>query len=1116
MKVGQFEVWEDVFDETLDQYVAPEIGDVANRKAHQIYVEASEFFRRTYFTNSMLDILERLLSTLEGKERHNIFLIYSLFGGGKTHTLLTLYHAFESPDVLFDEDVLKGHDYEKREKIRRIAERIKKLGNVKVAVVYGKGKLGHPSSPLDAGPYQIKTLWGYIAHALGSFSVVEGNDKNLSVPDVETLRDVFRGKKILLLLDEIVHYVDNLKHSGSEDDRRYAEIIDNFLDTLSTALLGSSSAALITMPVEGSGDKLKRVEGEYDSSLVKAIWNAVRRVGGSELYSPMETAGARSDLVNVLKKRIFKLIDEDIKKKSLDKLNSEFSNTDIFGRFTAIEDYEYCYPFHPEYVSILRQIIERSGLQRTRDMLRITRIVVRNLRDKDFGLIMPHYVDLRDDRIKGMFFGRNEIFSGYSTIVDVDLSEAKLSGFKNPELVDFILRYVFLKTFPYDSAVPQAEFPISEAIARGVYEPLIFEKNGWLSVDIADAVEGIENNTSFIYLNIKDGVFWFWRVANVSQMVESKTREFLELREGEVWNRLVGYVSKVIKSVKKKGKSEDSEEHARFFDKNWIFVSKDAEDLRDTPDYKLLILVKDGITENLLERIIYRYGTGKRTYANTVCVCYPLEGSFKNLLSAEARIMACDEVQKQIKSAYGDYGEDVVNIQVGMVKNIKSKAEERLEEQIVSSLRKIAYPKANEVMIISAPSSSRSMIENVYSALVGEEKIMDNLDFDWLKEMLQEVGVSFERNIRFKELVNLFSTNSKLPMIKRDVLEEAIKKGVEKLEIGIKSSGKIFFKEDYDKTQGLPQKEKGVYPVRIADDDLLLSRKEALQEKVCSLIEKESDKIKELDGKKYREKTWYELALKDIDGIYYEPLRKFVTEKDGGWEIREEYIESLVHGQIIERSETKEISEEDFDVELIPIEFIGNPGEQFEAVVKIRPFGEDSISIKLNTNYGSLDQSVAEVRETKTFKWIGTIPEKETEAVLTVDGPSSSKSLRLKLLPKQETAVIEKESLEGLKGTKLVAISNIKSLDVFDALPEAIGGKVKGQLIAKSPYWKSEFSQVDREVFLYLVKEMKEIFNELSLHVDIIFEQEREIDDILFEKLSTIAGKAIFKCKENK
>ncbi|WP_367883170.1 DUF499 domain-containing protein [Thermococcus peptonophilus] len=94
----------------------------------------------------------------------------------------------------------------------------------------------------------------------------------------------------------------------------------------------------------------------------------------------MRTSGASNELVEVLKKRIFKSVDENERAKILGKIRTEISNTDVFGHAPHFEEeLRKNYPFHPEYVDVLRTIIERTGLQRTRDMLRITRIVVREL-----------------------------------------------------------------------------------------------------------------------------------------------------------------------------------------------------------------------------------------------------------------------------------------------------------------------------------------------------------------------------------------------------------------------------------------------------------------------------------------------------------------------------------------------------------------------------------------------------------------------------------------------------------------------------------------------------------------------------------------------------------------
>ncbi len=100
-----------------------------------------------------------------------------------------------------------------------------------------------------------------------------------------------------------------------------------------------------------------------------AIRDGVQRVGGSELYSPIRTGGVSNELVEVLKKRIFKGFNDEERVRILSRMNSELGNTDVFGQALHFsEELRRSYPpFHPpEYVEVLRTIIERTGLQRTR------------------------------------------------------------------------------------------------------------------------------------------------------------------------------------------------------------------------------------------------------------------------------------------------------------------------------------------------------------------------------------------------------------------------------------------------------------------------------------------------------------------------------------------------------------------------------------------------------------------------------------------------------------------------------------------------------------------------------------------------------------------------------
>jgi predicted AAA+ superfamily ATPase len=683
INMQKLKVWEDVLDETLDMQVAPELGDVINKTAHKIYTEPEEFFKRTYFTDSMVQILNRLLNTLSGEERHNIFLIYSLFGGGKTHTILTIYHAINNPNSLTDESTLKDYPEDKKEMIKGTGIKLKILQNqnIKILPIYGKGKLGQPSNPLNFGAYEVKTLWGYIGHCLGKYSVVENDDKNLTVPTIDTIRELLKGNKVVFLVDEIVHYIDNLYNSGNEDDRRYAKNICKFFDALCTALIGTDSIMVLTLPMEKDGEK---VEKGYNREIVLSLHRAVERVGGAELYSPLRTEGiSGGEIVEILKKRIFEDMDKDFKERIIEKYRESYSNTGIFGRFE--ENLSNTYPFHPDYIATLRTIVERGNLQKTRDMVRITRIVIRNLlQEEEFPtLIMPYHINPRNEKLKGILFGKNQIFADYGgAVLDVDLSLEKFKRFSKPELAEVILRYIFLKTYPYDSPTPLEGFPKKDSIARAVYEINFFEKHALQLTDIPNTISEIEKSSSFIYLNKKDGIFWFWRVANVSQMVESKKEELLTLNIVSVYRKLEEFVKKI--AIEGRGlRTRKIGNKVSFFKKGSVVVSRDPQEFQDNADYKLQILIRDDVDKSLLKRVIYHYGTGTRTYRNTITVCYA-DKSLNKLLEITARIMACEKVKGDIKAKYKSYGEEVVQIQTNMVRSIEDDAKAGFDESAAS------------------------------------------------------------------------------------------------------------------------------------------------------------------------------------------------------------------------------------------------------------------------------------------------------------------------------------------------------------------------------------------------------------------------------------------------
>ncbi|HDI10255.1 MAG TPA: DUF499 domain-containing protein, partial [Euryarchaeota archaeon] len=441
------EVWTDLSSKELDDHLAPEMGDVLTEEGPKIYSDPVEFFKRTYFSDSILDVMEMVRDVLSGSGEGGarVFTIYSLFGGGKTHTLLCLLHAFRRPEALRNKEVLRGYDVTKRNRIVSISKSLEEVKEEIVVIpIHGKfEKLsgGRPSRPIREKDVEIRTVWGYLAHYLGKYDLVREDDENLTVPGIDKLREVLKEKNVLILIDEIVELAHTLKNSENESDRRYSENIPRFIDRLSSSL-GEKSAMVITLPTEIRGEEIEEVEVWYSRETIEAFWRALRRDCVS--IPPLRTEEVR-DLVEVLRRRLFKKIDQEKMEEAIGEINAEYdAYRAVFGS-REIEKIRESYPFHPEFISILREIIERGELQKTRHFLMLSRIVLRKIWDSDENpsMIMPWHLSLENRELRRYLF--KEPFTPYSQVSErVMEASRKLDP---PFLYEVVLSSIFLKTY---------------------------------------------------------------------------------------------------------------------------------------------------------------------------------------------------------------------------------------------------------------------------------------------------------------------------------------------------------------------------------------------------------------------------------------------------------------------------------------------------------------------------------------------------------------------------------------------------------------------------------------------------------------------------------------------
>src|SRR5216683_2477568 len=82
-------------DVLSEDIFALDLGPLADGNANvpAVYRDPEHFFRVSYLTNGLRGLLQDVLSRLEGGKGNRVLKLLTPFGGGKSHTLASLFHA---------------------------------------------------------------------------------------------------------------------------------------------------------------------------------------------------------------------------------------------------------------------------------------------------------------------------------------------------------------------------------------------------------------------------------------------------------------------------------------------------------------------------------------------------------------------------------------------------------------------------------------------------------------------------------------------------------------------------------------------------------------------------------------------------------------------------------------------------------------------------------------------------------------------------------------------------------------------------------------------------------------------------------------------------------------
>ena len=557
----------------LQSEFAADITAVNSGKATQEYQDAAAFFQRTFITEGMRLLLIQVAQRLNSKGGEPVIQLQTAFGGGKTHTMLAVYHLVKRNSPLAD---LAG--------IPALIDEAGLMDVPQAQVAVLDGNAHAPGQPWKHGSQTIKTLWGELAWQLGGvdgYALVKESDITGTSPGKNVLQTLMeKYAPCVILIDELVAYIRQFQEgqplSGGSFDSNLS-----FLQALMEAVKLIPNAILL-----GS---LPESEVEAGSQRGVAALRALEKTFGriQSLWKPVATEEA----FEIVRQRLFNPV-IDAQEKELvcrafanayiaegSKLPSETEEGKYFDRLMQ------AYPIHPEvFDRLYEDWTTIDGFQRTRGVLKLmAKVIYRLWKDDNKDLmILPGSLPLYDGG------ARNELTyhlpPGWDPVlekdIDGDRAETTELESKEPRLGAInaarrVARTIFFGSAPSSVATKPGIRGLDRArVLLGCLQP------GQSSSTYADALSRLADRLHYLSSSgdktQETTRFWFDVRSNLRREMEDRKKRFED--KNEVRGKLADVLKKLAGT-------------ALFFDGVHIFTP-DA-DVPDDSALRLLFLAPE-------------------------------------------------------------------------------------------------------------------------------------------------------------------------------------------------------------------------------------------------------------------------------------------------------------------------------------------------------------------------------------------------------------------------------------------------------------------------------------------------------------------------------------------
>lgn len=604
------------------------------------YSDPVEFFSRTYLTEGLRDLIDRAVRRVVGDNNASpVINLQTNFGGGKTHSMLALWHIAAGRPVT-------DYSQEVQELLTASGYQDVPLKVNRVAIV---GNHLAPTGRLKTDGTKVNTIWGELAWQLGgakAYEIVAESDQAGTAPG-EALHELLAAySPAIILIDEWVAYARQLYGREGLEGGTF-ETQFTFAQSLTEAVKATPGVLVaISIPASHNADdgdeiaagSAEEVGGANGLEALKRLQNVVRRV--ADQWRP----ASADESYHIVRQRLF--VNPDgaalaaigaTAREFVALYRKESADFPSEARETAYEDrIKRSYPIHPELFDRLYEdwaTLER--FQRTRGVLRLMNTVIHALwvGEDQSPLIMPGSIPLSVSKVNSEL--TQYLSDSWKSVIDADVDgehsepvkiDLEKLVFGQRSLTKRLARTVFFGAAP---TIGSSHVGLeTQRVFLGTAIP------GDVVGNFHSALNQLSDRATYFYSG--SGKYWYDLQANISRRAKDQSER---LHPEDVWAEVIRRLS---------GQSKLRGAFAGV-----VMCPDDSADILDTDEARLIVVhpkathkrnVNDSAAMKFAQAATERRGTANRVNRNMVVFLAADDARMEELQSAVRDYLGWKEV----------------------------------------------------------------------------------------------------------------------------------------------------------------------------------------------------------------------------------------------------------------------------------------------------------------------------------------------------------------------------------------------------------------------------------------------------------------------------------------